>query len=55
VDASSHFLDTEGQTLRFRTRPALWTKRHTSATPRVRPCGSGRGPRCGRRAEKAGV
>src|SRR3954453_15938370 len=26
VDEASHFRDTEGQTLRFRTRPALWTK-----------------------------
>src|SRR4051812_25169384 len=48
LDEASHFRDTEGQTLPFRTRPALWTKRHTSATPRVRPCPFGRGPRCGR-------
>src|SRR4051812_8377524 len=34
VDEASHFRDAEGQTLRFRTRPALWTKSRTTG---VRP------------------
>src|SRR5689334_18249929 len=54
VDLSSHFRDTKGQTLRFRTRPRLWTHRHTLVASRVRTCDCAKPARIPRGAHPKG-